>query len=195
MLHSNPCESINIADFQTAYSNAAQEAGQYEVIATPMTLPHFEMLMRRLDDDIDLEMSAIARGGGNVQHLVRLCRDAALFSNLWASARRGPDVLQLMWERLHTKEFAQIVLPWSGWGAAAAVRGAALWWRLARHPHFHQDREGQAGRHMGAAAAGTRYAVQCSSCSISWARCTAPGGRSSGPGPCFKGTARVIRVS
>ena len=112
VLQGNPCESINIADFQTAYSNAAQEAGQYEVSATPMTLHDFETLMRRLDDDIDLEMSAIARGGGNVQHLVRLCRDAASFSTLWASARRGSDVLQLTWERLHTKEFAQIVQQW-----------------------------------------------------------------------------------
>ena len=84
VLQGNPCESINIADFQTAYRNAAQEAGQYEVSATPMTLHDFETLMRLLDDDIDLEMSAIARSGGNVQHLVRLCRDAASFSTLWA---------------------------------------------------------------------------------------------------------------
>ena len=37
--HGNPCESIDNADFQTAYSNVAQlRAGQYEVSATPMAL-------------------------------------------------------------------------------------------------------------------------------------------------------------
>ena len=65
--------------------------------------------MRRLDNEIDLEMSAIARGNGNVQHLVRLCRNSASSSSAAASARRGWDLLQLTWEQLHTNDFAQIV--------------------------------------------------------------------------------------
>ena len=111
--HGNPCDSQNLTDFQTAYAKGAQTAGVYEISATPLPAAAFAALMQGIDDEIDDEWHAVCRGGGDAGQLVRLCRDAAMFSTLWSSARRGGDVLQLTWERLHDGDYAPVAPQWA----------------------------------------------------------------------------------
>lgn len=108
----NPCDSLAVGDFQTSYGKAAQEAGVHEVSATPLPLQQFVALMHGLEHEIDAEWDAVVRGIGSEARVVRLCRDAAALSVLWASCRRGSDALNATWAGLHTAEYAAIVPAW-----------------------------------------------------------------------------------
>ena len=108
----NPCSSQRVTDYITAYANEAQAEGINEVSATPMPYIVYQQFMDHLEAEFDREWALVIRGHGSRDRAVKLARDLAAFSLLWASCRRGADILRTLWHRVFTPQFGSAAEGW-----------------------------------------------------------------------------------
>ena len=97
----NPADSQTVRDYVASYTHTSQRAGVHEVSAVPLPEAVFTALL----DHLDSELRNIALGlapSCRLLDALLLARDAAAFTLLWHSCRRGQDVLHVAWPHIYS---------------------------------------------------------------------------------------------
>ena len=103
----NPCKSDEIEAQQQCYAKEAADDGVAEYSATPLRIEDYRRLMHGLYGEVTAQLGLYLRGQLARSQFWLAARDAAMFSSLWASARRGQDILRQHWQGIATAEWAR----------------------------------------------------------------------------------------
>jgi integrase len=116
----NPTNSIRVTDYVRAYQKYCHLVGIQERSAIPLPYEKYLALLRGVGEEITEELQKVVARTGREYTLLLLLRDAAAFSLMWHSSRRGADVLSVQWGGIY--DGATDLPVWSRW-----LDGASPW--------------------------------------------------------------------
>lgn len=106
----NPASSQRIEDFKRMYARMCKDDGYEEVSAVPLTEADFRAMIDCLDQRVqELVQLQSATALSHLHDILLLERDAAAFTVLWESWRRGQDILQLAWSGMYATVHGKLV--------------------------------------------------------------------------------------
>jgi Phage integrase family len=130
----NPARAHCVSSYLEAYRRERHSKGDRETSAVPVSAAKYQALMDAVTENVERETADLRHAPGVPAELSRLLRDAALFSFLWHSKRRGQDVLEHKWSGMYLQCGTDLVHVSEAWTGGPLYREQRCTHRLVCQP-------------------------------------------------------------